>query len=72
MLQNYNEALKIDDEIMEEALSSGSYFGEYTALHAKATILLQKHDYDNAEKEFIKAVDFRHRHFPAESAGDDL
>ena len=72
VLQNYNEALKIDDEIMEEALSSGSYFGEYTALHAKATILLQKHDYDNAEKEFIKAVDFRHRHFPAESAGDDL
>ena len=70
--QNYNEATKIADELREHARSAGSYYGEYMYLHAYATILLQKHDYDNAEKEFIKAVDFHHRHFPTESAGADL
>lgn len=71
-VQNYTEALSITEELNTYALSNGSFFGEYTALHTRATILLQKHDYDNAEKEFIKAVDFHHRHFPTESAAPDL
>lgn len=71
-VQNYGEALRIADDIMEYARNSGSLYGEYMALHTKATVLLQKHDYDNAEIEFVNAVDFHHRHFPGESAGADL
>jgi signal transduction histidine kinase len=57
---------------MDYARGNSSYVGEYAALHAKATILLQKQDYDAAEKAFLEAVNFRHKYFPNESAGDDL
>lgn len=33
---------------------------------------LQKQDYQVAEEGFKKAVEFRHKYFPNESAGDDL
>ena len=71
-LQNYPKAFDMAQDIMDEAQKSGSLIGEYYALHAKATILLQKQSYDAAEKAFQRAVEFRHEHFPNESAGDDL
>ena len=70
--QNYAPALAIAQEMMDEARKTSSTYGEYAALHAEATILLQKQDYDAAEEAFLKAVDFHHRHFPNESAGEDL
>lgn len=71
-VQNYNEAQKIAEEIRKHALKNDNFYGEYTAIHANATILLQKHQYDEAEMEFLKAVNFHHKHFPNESAGADL
>ena len=70
--QNYSQALGIAENIMREAREDGSIYGEYAALHAKAMILLQKQEDVAAEKAFLEAVDFSHRHFPNESAADDL
>ena len=70
--QNYPQALSIAEVIMHHAQESGSIYGEYSGLHTKAMILLQKQDYGAAETAFLKAVDFHHRHFPNESAGEDL
>ena len=70
--QDYREAFGIAKEIAEYAKKDKSAYGQYTALHAEAMIQLQKQDYDAAEKAFLKAVEFRHRHFPNESAGEDL
>lgn len=70
--QNYSQALEIVQDILNEAWEKGSTYGEYTAIHTEAMILLKKQDYDAAEKTFLNAVDFHHRRFPNESAGDDL
>ena len=70
--QDYKEAFAIVKQIRAAAQTNGSTFGEYMALHAEATILLQKQDYDLAEQAFLKAVEFHHRHFTNESAGEDL
>lgn len=70
--QNYSQALGIAEDIMRKAREDGSVYGEYAALHANAMILLQKQEEGAAEKAFLEAVDFWHRHFPNESAGDDL
>jgi signal transduction histidine kinase len=70
--QNYTKADEISDKIAEYAEDQNSYWGNYIALHTKAVTALQKQDYDTAEGEFLKAVDFRHKYFPDESAGDDL
>ena len=70
--QNYKEALSIADEVLDYARDENSTFGEYVAIHAKAEVLLQKQDYDAAEQEFLQAVEYRHRHYPNESAGEDL
>ena len=70
--QNYKEALSIAQNILNYARDNNSTFGEYMAIHAKAEVLLQKQDYSAAEKEFLNAVDFRHRHYPNESAAEDL
>ena len=70
--QNYQPALDIAREILDDAHANGSIYGEYAALHTRAMVLLQKQDYDAAEQAFIEAVAFRHRHYPNESAGDDL
>jgi len=70
--QNYSQALGIVRKIMHDAQENGSIYGEYASLHAEAMILLQEQDYESAEKAFLKAVDFHHRHFPNESAGEDL
>ena len=70
--QDYPKALSMVQKITREARENGSIYGEYSALHAEAMIQLQKQDYRAAEDAFLRAVDFHHRHFPNESAGDDL
>ena len=70
--QNYMGAAEIAEKIEDYAEDQNSYWGTYTALHVKAMNALQKQDYDEAEEGFMKAVDFRHKYFPGESAGDDL
>ena len=70
--QNYQRAEQIAEEIEDYAEDQNSYWGEYIAIHAKAVNALQKQDYEAAEELFAKAVDFRHKYFPRESAGDDL
>lgn len=69
---NYRQALEIAKEIKDDAHENGSIYGEYAALHAEASILLQKQDYAAAEEAFLNAVEFHHRHFPSESAAEDL
>ena len=70
--QNYMLAEEIADKIAAYAEEQNSYWGNYVALHTKAVNALQKQDYVIAEETFRKAVDFRHKYFPGESAGDDL
>ena len=70
--QNYQEGLDIAESILEYAEEHASVFGEYAYLHTKAMVLLQKQDYSGAEAAFIEAVEYHHRRFPLESAGEDL
>ena len=72
MQQNYTQASAVAKDILQSAREKGSIYGEYMAYHTEAMILLQKRDYVAAENAFLLAVDFHHRHFPNESAGDDL
>ena len=70
--QNYMLAEEIADQIAAYAEEQNSYWGNYIALHTKAVNALQKQDYAAAEEGFKRAVDFRHKYFPGESAGEDL
>ena len=70
--QNYMKADEIASQIGDYAEDQNSYWGHYIALHSKAVNALQKQDYQTAEDTFLKAVEFRHKYFPNESAGDDL
>ena len=70
--QDYVKAEEIADKIADYAEDQNSYWGHYIALHTKAVNALQKQDYEAAEEGFLKAVDFRHKYFSGESAGDDL
>ena len=70
--QNYMKAEEIADKIAEYAEDQNSHWGNYVVLHTKAVNALQKQDYEAAEEGFLKAVDFRHKYFSGESAGDDL
>ena len=68
----FTSAIDIAREMKDYARQDGSIYGEYAALHTQAMILLQQGDYDEAQKAFLEAVDFRHRHYPNESAAEDL
>ena len=70
--QNYVKAEQIADRIAEYAAAENSHWGNYVVLHTKAVNALQKQDYSLADSLFTKAVAFRHKYFPGESAGDDL
>ena len=70
--QSYEKAIDIAGKLKNYAWQEGCIYGEYAAMHTEAVILLQKEDYDAAQKAFLEAVDFRHRHFPNESAAEDL
>lgn len=65
-------ALDVVKEMMDYARQDGSIYGEFAAMHTKAMILLQMQDNDAAEKAFLEALNFRRRHFPNESAAEDL
>ena len=70
--QNYAKADEIAEQIASYAAEQNSHWGNYIALHTRAMTALQKQDYKAAEEGFKRAVDFRHKYFPNESAGDDL
>ncbi len=70
--QDYATADKIANQIADYAKDQNSHWGNYIALHVKAGNALQKQDYQVAEEGFKKAVEFRHKYFPNESAGEDL
>ena len=70
--QNYIKADEISEKIAAYAEDQNSYWGNYIALHTKAVTALQKQDYQAAEEGFLEAVNFRHKYFHGESAGDDL
>ena len=70
--QNYDKADEIADKIAAYAGDQNSHWGNYIVLHVKAVNALQKQDYQVAEDGFLKAVEFRHKYNPGESAGDDL
>ena len=70
--QNYTEAESIANKIADYAEDQSSHWGKYIVLHVKAVNALQMQHYDEAESGFLKAVEFRHKYFPNESAGDDL
>ena len=70
--QNYAKADEIADQIAHFAAEQNSHWGNYVALHTRAATALQKQDYMAAEEAYKRAVDFRHKYFPNESAGDDL
>ena len=70
--QDYGTAEKIVSQIDDYAKDQNSYWGNYIVLHVRAVNALQKQDYQVAEEGFKKAVEFRHKYFPNESAGDDL
>ena len=70
--QNYVKAEEIANEIADYAEEQHSHWGNYIVLHTKAVNALQKQDYQLAEEGFLKAVAFRHKYFPGESAGEDL
>jgi hypothetical protein len=60
------------NEMKEYALNEGSIYGEYASLHTRAMVLLQIQDNKKAERAFVEALYFRRRHFPNESAAEDL
>lgn len=70
--QNYENAFEISRKIIDNARQEGSIYGEYVGMHIKAMTLLEKQSYDEAQKAFLEAIDFRRRHFPNESAAEDL
>ena len=70
--QYYTQALAVSKEIGNYARQHNSRYGEYMALHTEAVTKLQMQDYDEAEEAFQRTVDYWHRHFPKESAAEDI
>lgn len=70
--QNYENAFRIAKDIIDYARHEGSIYGEYVGLHVKAMTVLEQQNYAEAQKAFLEAIDFRRRHFPNESAAEDL
>jgi len=70
--QDFVTAFDIAKQMMDYARENNSNYGKYAAMHTRAMALLQKHDYNLAEKAFLEAVEFYHQHFPKESSAEDL
>lgn len=70
--QNFTKAEEITKALEDHAVKRGSNIGKYYALHTEASILMQKDDYEAAEKTFLEALNLRHQFFPKESAAEDL
>ena len=70
--QNYEGAFEIAKNMIDYARQEGSIYGEYAGMHTRAMAFLEQQDYDEAQKAFLEAMNFRRRHFPNESAAEDL
>ena len=70
--QNSESAFETAKEMIDYARQEGSIYGEYAGMHTKAMAFLEQQDYDEAQKAFLEATEFRRRHFPNESAAEDL
>lgn len=68
----FSKAETIANDIADYAENQQSHWGKYIVLHTKAINSLYRQDFNTAEKEFKKAVEFRHKYFAGESAADDL
>lgn len=69
--QFYDNASDIVNKMMEYAREDGSLYGEYVAMHTRGMVLSHQQDYDAAQKSFLDAIQFHHRHYPNESAAED-
>ena len=70
--QNYESAFEIAQKMIDYARQEGSIYGEYAGMHTRAMTLLEQSKYDESQKAFLDAINFRRRHFPNESAAEDL
>lgn len=70
--QNFVKAEEIAKALAEHAFTNGNITGQYFALHTEATIYQQQDNFEAAEESYLKALNFRHQHFPKESAAEDL
>ena len=70
--QSYAAALEIAKQMMEYARENGSIYGEYAAMHTRAMAQLPQQDSEAAQTSFLEAREVRRRHFPNESAAEDL
>ena len=70
--QNPEGAFDIAQKMIDYARQEGSIYGEYASMHLRAMTLLEQQNYDEAQKAFLEAIDFRRRHFPNESSAEDL
>lgn len=65
---NRRQGLETVREMLDYAHAHNSYFGLYASTHVNATLLSSQHLDDQAEKMFLRALDYHHRFFPTESA----
>jgi signal transduction histidine kinase len=70
--QNYEGALETAKKMIDYARQEGSTYGEYAGMHIRAMALFEQQNYDEAQRAFLEAIDFRRRHFPNESSAEDL
>lgn len=70
--QNYEGALETAKKMIDYARQEGSTYGEYAGMHIRAMALFEQQNYDEAQRTFLEAIDFRRRHFPNESSAEDL
>lgn len=70
--QNSEGAFETARKMIDYARQEGSIYGEYAGMHTRAMVFLEQQNYDEAQKAFLEAIEFRRRHFPNESAAEDL
>ena len=70
--QYYANAFEIAQKMIDYARQEASIYGEYAGMHTRAMTFLEQQKYDEAQKAFLEAIEFRNRHFPNESAAEDL
>ena len=70
--QNPEGAFETAKKMINYARQEGSIYGEYAGMHTRAMAFFEQQNYDEAQKAFLEAIEFRRRHFPNESAAEDL
>lgn len=69
---NFGKATEIAQALADYATKENSVIGQYYAKHTQAFVLQQKDDGDAAEQAYLEAMNILHKHFPNESAAEDL